>query len=122
MIFLVLSYVKKPASLVMCNFIPLLFHIIIVTFKDGKPTDLELDDLAGKVAPVWKPLGIHLGISSDVLDVKDVNAKDKPSEMLHWWRDNTSSDQPYCELYNAMCHSRVGRSNLAKEFCCKATT
>ena len=93
-----------------------------VAFKEGKPGDLELDELAGKIGQKWKKLGIRLGISNDVLDEIAANANDKPLQMLLRWRDTTSSATPYRELYDALCHSRVGLNNLAKEFCCKATT
>ena len=93
----------------------------IDTFKKGKPSDLELDDLAGKIGAVWKSLGIRLGISFDVLEGIAANAKDKPREMLLRWRNTTTSATPYHDLYNALCHTRVGLNNLAKEFCCKET-
>jgi len=86
-------------------------------FKKGKPSYLELDDLAGQIGKVWKRLGIRLGIPDDVLDDVTANAEDKPLEMLLRWRNTTTSATPYHDLYNALCHSRVGFNNLAKEFC-----
>ena len=91
-------------------------------FKKGKPSDLELDDLALQIGTVWKRLGIRLGISHDVLEGIAANAEDKPFQMLLYWKSTTSSATPYHDLYNALCHSRVGLNNLAKEFCCKETT
>ncbi|XP_020601168.1 uncharacterized protein LOC110040292 [Orbicella faveolata] len=86
-------------------------------FKKGKPSYLELDDLAGQIGKVWKRLGIRLGIPDDVLDDITANAEDKPLEMLLCWTNTTTSATPYHDLYNALCHSRVGLNNLAKEFC-----
>ena len=101
-----------------------IFHLILlVAFKEGKPDDLELNELAGKVASKWERLGLHLGLSQDVLDDIAANAKDKPYEMLlHWSRNIPPSCAPYHQLYNALCESRVGLSNLARDFCCKKTT
>ena len=64
-------------------------------------------------------MGLQLGIFQDVLDEIDTNEKDKPYRMLLRWKNTTVSATPYGELYNALCHIRVGLNNLAKEFCCK---
>ena len=77
--------------------------------------------MAGQIGAVWEKLGIRLGISNNVLGEIAVNAKDKPSKMLHRWRNTTTSAAPYHELYDALCHERVGLSSLAEEFCCKET-
>ena len=91
-------------------------------FKEGKPSDLELDDLALQIGAVWKKLGIRLGIPNDVLEGIAANAEDKPFQMLLQWSKTTTSATPYHDLYNALTHERVGLNNLAKEFCCKETT
>ena len=78
--------------------------------------------MALQIGAVWKRLGIRLGISNDVLEGIAANAEDKPFQMLLHWKNVTSSATPYHDLYNALCHSRVGLNNLAKEFCCKETT
>jgi len=91
-------------------------------FKKGKPSDLELDDLALQIGAVWERLGIRLRIPHDVLEGIAANAKDKPFQMLLHWRNTTNSATPYRELFEALCHTRVGLNNLAKEFCCKETT
>ena len=75
-----------------------------------------------KIGAVWEKLGIRLDISHDVLEGIAANAKDKPFEMLLRWRNTTTSTTPYRELFEALCHSRIGLNNLAKEFCCKETT
>ena len=94
----------------------------VVTFKEGKPGDCELDELAGKIGAKWQKLGLHLGISQDVLDVIEANEKEKPYRMLLHWRNTTTSTTLYHDLYRALCHERVGLNNLAKEFCGKETT
>ena len=91
------------------------------TFKEGKPSDLELDDLALQIGAKWKRIGIRLGISNDVLEGIVANKEEKPFQMLLYWRNTTTSATPYHDIYNALCHSGVGLNNLAKEFCCKET-
>ena len=92
-----------------------------MAFKDSKPSDLELNDLAGKIGTKWNNLGLQLGILQDVLDEIETNAKDKPYRMLLRWKNTTMSATPYSELYHALCHFRVGFTNMAKEVCCKET-
>ena len=94
----------------------------VVTFKEGKPGDCELDELAGKIGAKWQKLGLRLGISQDVLDVIEANEKEKPYRMLLHWRNTTTSTTLYHDLHHALCHERVGRDNVAKEFCGKDTT
>ena len=94
----------------------------VVVFKEGKPGDCDLDDLAGKIAAKWQELGLRLGISQDQLDEIDANEKRKPYRMLLHWRNTTTSATLYRDLYNALGHHRVGLNNVAKEFCGKETT
>ena len=94
----------------------------VVGFKEGKPSDGDLDELAGKIAAKWQKLGRRLDISQNVLDDIEANEKEKPYRMLLRWRDTTTSTSFYCDLYNALCHDRVGLNNVAKEFCGKETT
>ena len=106
-------------------FYPLsLSHIVV--FKEGEPSSLELNRLAGEIASKWDTLGIYLGIEQKVLGAIAANGKDKPYEMLLEWSSNSSvlvpsSSTPYRHLYDALCESRVGFSNLARDFCCKKT-
>ena len=92
------------------------------SFKEGKPNDLALNELAGKIAAKWQTLGLYLGIGQDILDVIDANEKDKSYRMLLHWKNRTASNSLYQDLYNALCYERVGLNNVAKEFCCKKTT
>ena len=94
----------------------------LVVFKEGKPSDCDLDDLAGKIAAKWQKLGLRLGISQKVLDEIEANEKEKPYRMLLRWRDTTTSTSFYRELYSALCHDRVGLNNVANEFCGRETT
>lgn len=98
------------------------FTNIIAAFKEGKPSEGDLDELAIKIAAKWQKLGRHLGICQDVLDDIEANETEKPYRMLLRWRDTTTSSVLYEDLYHALCHPRVGLNNLAKEFCCKDTT
>ena len=66
-------------------------------------------------------MGLHLHISQEVLDDITVNADDKPREMLLRWINESTSTTLYKDLYEALCHKRVGLNNVAKRFCCKET-
>ena len=91
----------------------------VVVFKEGEPSDLELNELAGKIGTKWNNLGLQLGICQDVLNEIETNGKDRPYEVLLRWRDTTPSTALYRDLYRALCHNRVGLDNMAKEFCGK---
>ena len=88
-----------------------------VAFKEGIPSDNDLDELAGKISAKWDTVGIHLGIIQDVLDNIAANAKKKPYEMLLRWKKTTTSPSPYEDLHKALCHVRVGLNSVAREFC-----
>ena len=77
--------------------------------------------MAGQIGAVWKRLGTRLHIPHDALEDVAAKDEDKPLQMLHRWRNTTTSATPYCDLYDALCHDRVGRNDLAKEFCGKET-
>ena len=94
----------------------------LVAFKEGKPGDCDLDELAGRICAKWQELGLRLGISQDKLDEIDANEKRKAYRMLLHWRNTTASATLYRDLYYALCHNRVGLNNVAKEFCGKDTT
>lgn len=91
----------------------------LVAFKEGEPDDFELNELAGKIGTKWINLGLQLGISRDVLNEIETNGKDRPYEMLLHWKNTTSSNALYRDLYRALCHNRVGLDKVAKEFCGK---
>ena len=91
-------------------------------FKQGRPGDADLDELAEKIAAKWQKLGLRLGISQDVLDDIEANEKEKPYRMLLHWRNTTTSTELHRDLSNALCHQRVGLNNVAKEFCGKENT
>ena len=65
-------------------------------------------------------MGLYLNISQEVLEDIAVNAEDKPHEMLLRWINESTSTTLYKDLYDALCHSRVGLNNVAKRFCFKA--
>ena len=89
--------------------------------KDGTPSDSELQVLAASISAKWMLLGILLNIPQDVLDEIYAIEENKPYGMLLRWKYATTSATPYEDLYNALCHERVGLKNLAKRFCCKET-
>ena len=89
--------------------------------KDGTPSDSELQVLAASISAKWMLLGILLNIPQDVLDEIYAIEENKPYGMLLRWKSATTSATAYEDLYNALCHERVGLKNLAKRFCCKET-
>ena len=97
-----------------------LYHV--VGFKQGRPGDADLDELAGEIAAKWQELGLRLGISQVKLDEIGANENRKAYRMLLHWRNTTTSTTFYCDLYNALCHHRVGLNYVAKTFCGKETT
>jgi len=94
----------------------------VVGFKEGKPGDCYLDDLAGRICAKWQELGLRLGICQDKLDEIDANEKRKGYRMLLHWRKTTASTTLYRDLYNALSHDGVGLNDVAAEFCGKETT
>ena len=89
--------------------------------KEGTPSDSELQVLAGMISAKWMMLGILLNIPQDVLNEIYTTVEDKPYGMLQRWKSATTSATPYEDLFNALCHERVGLKDLAKLFCCKET-
>ena len=95
----------------------------VAPLKQGRPSDNDLNELAGKIAVNWKMLGLYLGVSQDVLDDIETNyGKERPYAMLLRWRNTTTSTELYRDLYYAMRHHRVLLDNVAREFCGKETT
>ena len=90
-------------------------------FKQGRPGDADLDELAEKIAAKWQELGLRLGISQNKLDEIEANEKRKAYRMLLHWRTTRTSTELYRDLNNALCHQRVGLNNVAKELCGKET-
>ena len=66
-------------------------------------------------------MGLYLHVSREVLEDIAVNAEDKPHEMLLRWISESTSTTLYKDLYDVLCHSRVGLNNVAKLFCCRET-
>ena len=94
----------------------------VVGFKQGRPGDADLDELAGEIAPKWQELGLRLRISQAKLDEIESNENRKAYRMLLHWRNTSASSNLYGDLYHALCHHRVGLDTVAKQFCGKETT
>ena len=73
----------------------LLLFVYIVAYKEGKPDDRELDEMAGKICSKWQELGLRLDISQDKLDEIDANEK----------RTESISDVTSLEKYNSFNYS-----------------
>ena len=90
-----------------------------MNYKDGAPSDSELLQLSSLIAAKWSPIGILLGLSRNQVSSIETNANDKPFQMLSDWKDSTSSQSHYKDLYNALCNDKVLLNNVAKTFCLK---
>ena len=90
-----------------------------MNYKDGVPSDVELLELSSQIAAKWSPIGILLGLSRYQVGSIKTNAEDKPYQMLLDWKDSTSSQSHYKDLYNALCNDKVLLNNVAKTFCLK---
>ena len=114
--FSVFGYPDKTLSLVFD--ILHIFFVIIV--KEGVPSDEELETLSQLIAEGWKPLGRRLGMNESKLTAFDRENKEyseKPYKMLLCWKQREGSAATYQVLHDALCHSLVGRRNLAEEIC-----
>ena len=91
--------------------------LLEVNYKDGAPSDAELLRLSSQIAAKWNAIGILLGFSKHQLDSIGTNAMDKAHQMLSEWKNFTSSQSHYKDLYIALCDETVRLNNIAKEFC-----
>jgi len=88
--------------------------------KEGCPTDDELEELSREIE-YWKPLGRRLNFTDAQLTAfhKDnVEWLETAYAMLRAWKRREGSAGNYRVLYEALCHSSVGKRDLAQKLCC----
>ena len=69
----------------------------------------------------WEKLGRRLEFDQAMLDSFDSKNKqlsEKVYKMLLTWNRRQGSAATYQVLYEALCHSFVGRKDLAENICC----
>lgn len=89
-------------------------------FKQGTPSDDELEHLAEKLGGAWKKLGRRLGIEEGNLEqILDLykELSEKAYRMLRHWKGINGSAATYQILGQALQNKLVNLRNLAEEFC-----
>ena len=89
--------------------------------KQGVLRDEDLQWLSLKLEE-WKPLGRRLNIEEARLTEFDEECgkkREKIYKMLLHWKQANGAAATYMVLHDALCHPLVGRTDLAKEYCCQ---
>ncbi|XP_022799011.1 uncharacterized protein LOC111337051 isoform X2 [Stylophora pistillata] len=89
-------------------------------FKQGTPSDDELEHLAVKLGGAWKKLGRRLGIKDPKLEEicqSNEALSEKGYQMLRHWKGVNGSAATYQILGQALQTKLVNLRNLAEEFC-----
>ncbi|XP_022810005.1 uncharacterized protein LOC111347017 [Stylophora pistillata] len=89
-------------------------------FKQGTPSDDELEHLASNLGDAWKTLRRRLGIKDPKLE--EIRQSNEPLseqgyQMLRQWKGGKGSDATYQILGQALQHELVNLRELAEEFC-----
>ena len=74
-----------------------------------------------RIGDHWKKLGRRLEFDEAMLASfhrKDEELSEKVYAMLIAWKERQGSAATYQVLYEALCHSYVGRKDLAENICC----
>lgn len=91
-----------------------------VVFKTGEPEDLELLSLADEILPIWRPLGLILGLKNGTLDRIDLDHRavlDKSHAMLLEWKRLLGPNASYQALAEGLNHPVIGRLDLVVKYC-----
>ena len=86
--------------------------------KVGSPSEMELVQLAEKIAPSWRKLGRALGLEEHKLSSIDADYKhvyEKSCQMLLVWKKMNGSQATYNWLVHAL--QSIGSRILAEEYC-----
>nr|XP_058956685.1 uncharacterized protein LOC131783924 [Pocillopora verrucosa] len=91
-------------------------------FKQGTPSDYELERISSGLGDAWKKLGRRLKIQDPKLD--DLNKlnedfSEKGYKMLKHWKEVNGSAATYQILGDGLQMNLVNRRDLAEEFCYK---
>ena len=92
-----------------------------LSYKDGSPTEQEIDDLAYRVLEGgnWKQLGRALDLPDADLDQIDHDCHfllEKSYQMLIKWMEREGSAATYGNLAKGL--NEVGKKDLVQKFCC----
>ena len=95
----------------------LCYDVFLFLVKHGIPSDRDLEWLSHRVEK-WRRLGRVLSIMNSTLeriDYKYGNIREKGYQMLRHWKAMEGSAATYMVLHDALCHSGIGRRDLAEE-------
>ena len=91
--------------------------VFLFLVKHGFPSNADLWWLSHRVEKWWR-LGRFLRIRESTLDRIDYecgNIREKGYQMLLHWKAREGSAATYMVLHDALCHSVIGRRDLAEE-------
>ena len=106
---------RYPLILMLCC------NIFIILVKQEDLRDEDLQRLSHKLEE-WKPLGRRLKIEEATLTEFDDDCRKKREKiykMLQHWNQANGAAATYMVLHDALCHTLVGRTDLAEQFCCQ---
>lgn len=90
-----------------------------VVLKEGTPQNDELEELAKYIGDSWKKLARRLNLEPIISDIDNQHKQlsEKAYQMLKKWKQGEGDDATYEILFKALCHSLVGRRDLAHKYC-----
>ena len=106
---------RYPLILMLCC------NIFIFLVKQEDLRDENLQWLSFKLEE-WKPLGRCLNIEEATLTEIDHDCgkkREKIYKMLQHWKQANGAAATYMVLHDALCHTLVGRTDLAEQYCCQ---
>ena len=80
-----------------------------------------MEGLARKIPDHWRTLGLRLNLENadlDSIDKENDKCSRKAYKMLMTWKQAEGREATFSTLYKALCHTLVGRRDLAEIFCC----
>lgn len=94
---------------------------LVISVKEGIPSDDDLEELADMLADNWEKVGRRLGFDqAKIIAYHKENEKlsEKAFNMLLDWKQSKGSDGTYQDLYDALCHKLVKCKLIAEKICC----
>ena len=94
---------------------------LVISVKEGIPSDDDLEELADMLADKWEKVGRRLGFDrAKLIAYHKENEKlsEKAFNMLLDWKQSKGSDGTYRDLYNALRHKLVDCKLIAEKICC----
>ena len=93
---------------------------LVISVKEGTPSDDDLEKLADMLADNWTKLGRRLGFEQARITAyhkENERLSEKAFKMLMDWKQSKGSDGTYQNLYDALCHKFVKCKHVAEEVC-----